>query len=281
MILLRGIHEIPVTVFKDCARSVGLNLTEHDSRFKVTSFECCTPPQPPAPCPRLTHEIATQLHGTSHKQCEATQWLTFNDRVLLRVFFCSYKRDGGFYRSCVDKLKSGMLRKSVARLIDTARYPGWNGRFWLHPAADDLLRAMLARADEVHADACSTSSRSKIPQSDSADARYDPSTGVAYHFTQSGRRLHNWPNFKTKAERACSCRKPDWMRVAPKGQSEGVVTFMCLRSGVVLGNTFLTGAEGCKDAGSALYCYHPLQLGGIGLESVTCDTPCTTATTFA
>ena len=64
------------------------------------------------------------------------------------------------------------------------------------------------------------------------------------------------------------------MRLAPKGMSEGVLTFMCLRSGVVIGNTFLTGAEGCKDAGSALYSYHPLT----GLLSVVCDTPCMHAT---
>ena len=51
--------------------------------------------------------------------------------------------------------------------------------------------------------------------------------------------------------------------------TEGVLTFMCLRSGVVLGTTFLTGAEGCKDAGSALYSYHPL----VGLKSVVCYTP--------
>jgi hypothetical protein len=133
---------------------------------------------------------------------------------------------------------------------------------------------MLGRAEEVHAHACATSERTPIPDSESAKVRYDPSTGVAYHFTQSGRRLYHWPKFKTKSERACSCRKPDWMRIAPKGLSEGVLTFMCLRSGVVLGNTFLTGAEGCKDAGSALYSFHPLRVGIFALNSVICDTPC-------
>ena len=59
-----------------------------------------------------------------------------------------------------------------------------------------------------------------------------------------------------------------------KGQSEGVLTMMCLRSGVILGNTFLTGHEGCKDASAALYSYHSLQ----GLECIMSDTPCMHAT---
>jgi hypothetical protein len=270
----RGMDNLTITVLKHPTESAGLNLTQVESGYRVDSFKQCAPPPPPAPSPSLIQELANQLHGTSHKQCEATQWLTFNDRTVLCNFFIAYKRDGGFYRSSVDSLKHGMLRKSLTRLIDAARYEGWNGRFWLHPAADNLLRAMLTRAEEVHAAAVSTFCRVRISESESAEVRYDPSTGVAYHFTQSGRRLYQWPKFKTKSERACSCRKPDWMRVAPKGLSEGVLTFMCLRSGVVLGNTFLTGAEGCKDAGSALYSYHPLQVEGLVLGSVICDTPC-------
>lgn len=61
------------------------------------------------------------------------------------------------------------------------------------------------------------------------------------------------------------------MRSSPNGLSEGVLTVMCLRSGVVLGNTMLTGHEGCKDGAAALYSFHP-DLSKV--KSVVCDTPC-------
>jgi hypothetical protein len=272
--LLRGQRELTFKIHKIPSEGAGLIITKHEIGFRVTGFKRCVPPPPPNASETLAHEIAVQLLGATHKQCEPTQWLTFHDRSILREFFLEYKLRGGFYRSSVEALKRGMLRKSVVRLIDAGRYKGWNGLFWLHPAAETLLSSLLERADEVYMSACAANARNPILESESAKVRYDPSTGVAYHFTQSGRRLYHWPKVKTKSERACSCRKPDWMRIAPRGLSEGVLTFMCLRSDVILGNTFLTGAEGCKDAGSALYSYHPLRVGDWGLESVVCDTPC-------
>ena len=53
------------------------------------------------------------------------------------------------------------------------------------------------------------------------------------------------------------------------------MTFLCLHSGVVIGNHMLTSHEGCKDAGAALYSFHPAI---DQLESVICDTPCMHAT---
>jgi len=126
-----------------------------------------------------------------------------------------------------------------------------------------MICAMVKRSNDIHVEAQATPAR--VPLAAESAAPYDPSTGVAYHFTASGRRLYRWPRHTNLSSASkCTCRKPDWMRIAPKGMTEGVLTFMCLRSGVVLGTTFLTGAEGCKDAGSALYSYHPL----VGLKSV-------------
>jgi hypothetical protein len=234
-------------------------------------------PQQPAPSKSLIHEIALQLHGINHKQCEATQWLTSNDRAVLRKFLDDYTNNGGFYPSEAAML-AGQMRRSLGRLINAAGFPGWNGLRWLNSAAKTMLEAMLTRAHTVHSEATATQGRKEIPYLEREKNRYDPSTGVAYHFTQSGRRLFYWPKYKCRSEKGCSCRKPDWMRIAPKGRSEGVLTFMCMRSGVVLGNTMLTGHEGCKDAGSALYSFHPMRVGEMGLKSVVCDTPCMHAT---
>ena len=234
-------------------------------------------PQQPPPSKALIHEIAQQIHGINHKQCEATQWLTSNDRTVLREFLDNYKEKGGFHQSTVAAL-SYQMRRSVARLISAASYHGWNDRLWLNSATESMLNAMLDRAEAVHLAAASTSGRMAIPNLDRDKNRYDPSTGVAYHFTQSGSRLYYWPKYRCRSEKGCTCRKPDWMRIAPKGRSEGILTFMCSRSGVVIGNTMLTGHEGCKDAGSALYSFHPLRVGQSRLKSVVCDTPCMHAT---
>lgn len=61
------------------------------------------------------------------------------------------------------------------------------------------------------------------------------------------------------------------MKTTKLGLSEGVLTFMCLKSHTVVGVTFLTAHEGQKDAAAALYCFHPYING---LVSVVCDTPC-------
>jgi hypothetical protein len=246
--------------------------------FCVVGFsKSPSPPQQPAPSKALIYEIALQIHGINHKQCEATQWLTSSDRAVLRSFFSDYKDHGGVRPSAVDAL-ARQMRRSVVRLIKAASYSGWNGRLLLNSAAESMLKAMIERADAVHSAASVTQPREAIPDSDRDKNRYDPSTGVAYHFTQSGRRLFYWPRYRCKSEKGCTCRKPDWMRIAPKGRSEGVLTFMCMKSGVVLGNTMLTGHEGCKDAGSALYSFHPMRVGQLRLQAVVCDTPCMHAT---
>jgi hypothetical protein len=227
-------------------------------------------PQPAeVPTRAILHELAVQFHGTSNKQCEFTQWLNKSDRDALRIFLASYYENGGLVLSDIDKLESSIVRRSVVRLIRVARYQGLNGKTWLHPAVHTMICAMVKRSNDIHVEAQATPAR--VPLAAESAAPYDPSTGVAYHFTASGRRLYRWPRHTNLSSASkCTCRKPDWMRIAPKGMTEGVLTFMCLRSGVVLGTTFLTGAEGCKDAGSALYSYHPL----VGLKSVVCDTPC-------
>jgi len=229
-----------------------------------------------APSLALVRAIAVQFRGMSNKQCEATQWLQRSCREVLAKFLSDYDVDGHFNRSIVDDLRGLGLRESVASLIDNARVVvvGKPGFFKLHPIADSLLREMLRRAKEVRSDAMRTiPRRNLIPARDQPP--YDPSTGVAYNFTEHGKRLYWWPRFKVKADRTCDCRKPDWMKIAPKGLSEGLMTFLCLHSGVVIGNHMLTSHEGCKDAGAALYSFHPAI---DQLESVICDTPCMHAT---
>jgi len=254
---------------------LGIHDAGHGKPAVVANFT--TPPEgvmpmPPAPSPALAREIALQLHGINQKQCEATQWLIASDRVFLRRFLDSYVASGGFTHRNLHDLKISAARKSLARLIDAARYDGITGGLWMHPAAHSLLEAMVLRAEAVHAAAASRPGRG-VPEI--SRPPYNPASGQAYHFTQKGERLYRWPKWKNlKSEAKSSCRKPDWMRISPNGMSEGVLTFMCLRSGVVIGTTFLTGHEGCKDAGSALYSYHPLRK----LRSVVCDTPCMHAT---
>ena len=219
----------------------------------------------------LHRELAHQLFWMSHPQCEATQWLTMGSAVVLDSFLAEYDRSPNVHASTAWNLRSKGLRASIGRLIDEARVRelGNVGVSTLHPAALSFLREMLSRSKEVHAAALTIPRR--VPISSDHRPVYDPSTGVAYHFTKTGERVYWWPDFKTKSDHKCPCRKPDWMRSTPNGLSEGVLTVMCLRSGIILGNTMLTGHEGCKDGASALYSYHP-DLSQ--LESVVCDTPC-------
>ena len=244
--------------------------------LSIVGFVPVNPPQPQDPTPTFIRELAYQFHSFNNKQCESTQWLTSGDRRLLAVFLRDYETNGGFFRSCFGTLAGSLMRRSLARLIDTGCYRGWNVFFWLHPAVMALLKAMLQRAEAVNSEGARAPERKPIPEAerDMNQNKYDPSTGVAYHFTENGRRLHYWPKFLCKAQSGCTCRKLDWMRVGRKCRSEGVLTFLCLRSGVILGNTMLTGHEGCKDAGSALYSYHPMRVGDLRLESVVLDTPC-------
>ena len=229
-------------------------------------------PLPPPPSVALLYEVAKQISNMNNKQCESTQYLPKQSRALLSDFLSSYVQNGGFTASVIWGLSSsGYFRKSVLRLIDAAHYDGLGNKRWLHPAVYSMLQGMLSRASDVHAEALKGPPRIPV----SSQSPYDPSTGVAYHFTQSGERLYEWPKYyNLNSDSSCvSCKKPDWMRTV-KGQSEGVLTMMCLRSGVILGNTFLTGHEGCKDASAALYSYNTLQ----GLECVMSDTPCMHAT---
>ena len=53
-----------------------------------------------------------------------------------------------------------------------------------------MLNAMVVRADFVHSEALSTPAR--VPVSPDKAIPYDPSTGIAYHFTESGGRLYHW-----------------------------------------------------------------------------------------
>gem|GEM_PF-4948036 len=223
----------------------------------------------------LHRELAYQLYWMTNPQCEVTQWITTRSLPVLKVFLTDYRSSQKVYASTSERLRSDGLRISISRLIDEARVRvlGFPGKYTLHPAALALLDGALERAEEV------TASLSRIPRREalssiSSESRpvYDPSTGVAYHFTKKGERLFWFPDFKTKSEPKCKCRKPDWMKSSPNaGLSEGVLTVMCLRSGVVLGNTMLTGHEGCKDGTAALYSFHP-DLSKLG--SVVCDTPC-------
>lgn len=228
-----------------------------------------------APSLALVQAIAIQFRGMTNKQCEATQWLQKKDCQVLTDFFANYDADRHFKSGVSYVLRRRELRTSVANLIEAAgvEVTGKPGCFTLHPIAESLLREMLRRANEVRADLMKIPRRKRIPEHEQPP--YDPSTGVAYNFTKHGKRLYWWPKFKTQSDRTCDCRKPDWMSVAPQGLSEGILTFLCLDIGVVVGNHMLTTHEGCKDAGAALYSFHPAI---DELECVVCDTPCMHAT---
>ena len=219
----------------------------------------------------LHRELAHQVYWMTHQQCEATQWLTAGAESALSDFLCEYDKSSVLYSSTAWNLRPKGLRASIGRLIDESRVGDLtaSGKYSVHPAALSFLRAMLSRARQVRASLLAIPGRETIPAA--ARPCYNPSTGVAYHFTKLGERLCWWPDFKTQSDGKCRCRKPDWMRSSPNGLSEGVLTVMCLRSGVVLGNTMLTGHEGCKDGAAALYSFHP-DLSKV--KSVVCDTPC-------
>jgi len=151
----------------------------------------------------LHRELAYQLYWMTNPQCEVTQWITTRSLPVLKVFLTEYRSSQKVYASTSERLRSDGLRISISRLIDEARVRvlGFPGKYTLHPAALALLDGALERAEEV------TASLSRIPRREalssiSSESRpvYDPSTGVAYHFTKKGERLFWFPDFKTKSE---------------------------------------------------------------------------------
>ena len=151
----------------------------------------------------LHRELAYQLYWMTNPQCEVTQWITTRSLPVLKVFLTEYRSSQKVYASTSERLRSDGLRISISRLIDEARARvlGFPGKYTLHPAALALLDGALERAEEV------TASLSRIPRREalssiSSESRpvYDPSTGVAYHFTKKGERLFWFPDFKTKSE---------------------------------------------------------------------------------
>jgi len=204
-----------------------------------------------APSLALVQAIAVQFRGMTNKQCEATQWLQKKVCKVLTDFFAKYDADGHFKSGVSHVLRKRQLRASVALLIEAAGLEviGKPGCFTLHPIAESLLREMLRRANEVRADLMKIPRRKLIPEHERPP--YDPSTGVAYNFTKHGKRLYWWPKFKTQADRTCDCRKPDWMRIAPQGLSEGLLTFLCLDSGVVVGNHKVVTSQAYSEGGKS------------------------------
>jgi hypothetical protein len=180
-------------VFKGSHGKLNLSVGSSSSGVLVVKLdpaEASAMPLPTPPSPVLLCEIAAQIHGINNKQCESTQWLIKSDRDALRVFLVSYVENGGLFLSDIAALESAHARKSVVRLIGAARYDGLGGKKWLHPAIFSMLNAMVVRADFVHSEALSTPAR--VPVSPDKAIPYDPSTGIAYHFTESGGRLYHW-----------------------------------------------------------------------------------------
>jgi hypothetical protein len=168
--------------------------------------------------------------------------------------------------------KSMQSRVSLYYLIVEASEELQPYHFKLNVMIEEMFQAMLKRIHDIESEINPDNNRKLVPENERRP--YDPSTGVADTFSSSGSQFFNWPNWtgvanSTRAD--CDCKKNDWLNSNTPGQSEGVLTFMCMKSGVVVGTTFLTSHEGQKDASSALYCYHP-NLKHV--KSVVCDTPC-------
>lgn len=220
-------------------------------------------------------EIAKQIYAICNKQCEATQWVSLSDKDVLRHIKANEVISTDTF---VQWSQSPKIRRSLINLITEAKeHQADRVTFTLKIEVRDMLLAMLETVDDLEQAVSNSYTRKIIPPENRKP--YDPTSGTAYHFTQFGGQLYDWPHwtgvYQCKGSQACDCRKPDWATTTPKGMSEGVLTFMCLNSAVVIGTTFLTSHEGQKDAASALFAYHA-DLKDI--LSVVCDTPCMHAT---
>jgi hypothetical protein len=218
---------------------------------------------------KMQFEICHQIFAICNKQCEATQWLTKWDIPILKDILNISARFGNLE---LLKWKASGLRRSIFHLVESSVVPLEDGEYQLHETVVALLKGMVERVESILEAVKDKHSRELLDE----DKRkpYDPSTGVAYSFSSSGAQLYEWPNWSgvSKSEKPdCDCKKPDWMKTTKSGMSEGVLTFMCLKSNTVIGTTFLTAHEGQKDAAAAIYSYFEHLRG---LVSVVCDTPC-------
>jgi hypothetical protein len=217
----------------------------------------------------IQFEICYQIYSICNKQCEATQWITKWDLPIITHIL---KSSSTFSNLQLLEWKQSGLRASIFHLIESSVQVISDGEYKLDDKVVSLLSAMVQRVEALLAVVKDKPSRALLDKD--KQKPYDPSTGVAYSFSSSGAQMYEWPHWKGVAKsraKDCDCRKPDWMRTTKAGLSEGVLTFMCLKSNTVIGVTFLTAHEGQKDAAAALYCYKPnLE----DLVSVVCDTPC-------
>jgi hypothetical protein len=159
-----------------------------------------------------------------------------------------------------------VLRIDLIDLIRNGSDNVGNGVKQLHYLTASLFNIFLDTVTFYRKKASMSFLRNFIPH----DQRTlpDATCGFWSNFTSSGQKLANWPYWdkreaKTEIRNLLQklgyeeCSKPDWLKKKHPTLSEGVLTIMCVKSGVVCSSTFLCDHEGRKDCLAALWCYHP------------------------
>ena len=215
--------------------------------------------------------LATVCFAVSHSQCEATQYVSWEDLPMLQEIVALAK-GSGFSRADLLRWKAGGIRRALLNLVNECRIQNPSAEtgkpLSLMAVATDLLEEMARTSHEHFERADAIPELEEIPPEARQPA--DPCRGFCFHFTNGGGPIRQWPTFVdlASADRT-DCGKPDWLRANKRGMGDGVLTVMRAKSGTVRGFTFLTAHEGRKDFCSAAFTHHH---GGI--KSVVLDTPC-------
>ena len=143
----------------------------------------------------------------------------------------------------------------------------------LESGIKSLLEFMIEKADQVY-DWAATQPPRKLYDKDDDRPSYDPSKGVAYHMTQSGRPIAAQPVYTNTNARFGDgnndCNKRGaYDKHGRRSRAAGILSIHCMRSEMVIGLHIMDEAEGRRDMHSALFRYHPG-----GLTDVVSDFSC-------
>ena len=166
------------------------------------------------------------------------------------------------------------VRRSLIELVKVSCENTENGTI-VSRAIAEMLEGMSTKARKIFEDSVAQSSVPDLPQ----PAPADYSSGVAMFVTKTGGKFRLFPTFRNcgKSGRCGdrTCTKPSWDQQDCKRwqwSSDGNITFMCSKSGCVLGTYFLDAAEGRSSATAGIYCYFPRWDDRD--RTIVCDTPC-------
>jgi hypothetical protein len=222
----------------------------------------------------LVFYLAVVFYNICHDSCVATQYVCEAECRVLQQLLDKTSFNGDY----IQHLRK-TLRNNLFDLVSKCSIATKDG-FELHPLVSSLFNGFVDAVVYYRKKALMCEKRSLIAPENQTSP--DASTGVWTSFSSKNVKIAKWPYWdKRKSQRVIKnllkkigyeqCEKPSWQKKKLHGKSEGLFTFMCPFSGVVIASTFLSDHEGRDTALAALYCYHPSPKV---IEFIISDTAC-------